>query len=961
MYKKFTHFFFFVLFFLAASTQTFAQRSGGLTGKITDAQSGEELPGATVRVKGTTVGAVTDIYGEYLLTVPAGKHTLEFSFLGYASKELEVDVEVGTIAELNIQLSTDAQQLDEIVVTGQALGQMAAINQQINSNTIVNVVSKDKIESIPDQNAAESVGRLPGIAIQRDGGEGQKVVVRGLSPRFNAITINGERIPSTDPQDRSVDLSFIAPEQLEGIEVYKALTPDKDADAVGGTINFIAKKADSGWSGRIRASAGYNSLAEEYGQPRINASVSNRFLDDKLGVLLTGNFQRANRSSDVLTAGYESFGNAQEIRLIGGEASDIDEIRKRFGGSMGLDYKLGKAGSLTLNTTWGETQRDETRFRHSHSLDGNQERFQIREREQQIRAISNTLAGEHNVFGGWIVNWKTSYSFTRQETPLQQEMRFRVNGAYPAEQLSVTGRGPTQLFNDLSSESLENVSEAALQRGDVRGFEQLTKEDIYTASMDFSKDFNLGSKITGKLKFGGKARFFDRSNDAQNFRDNGNGPNDGLSDLVDEFPDEFETDASGNILFEQFISSNSSDDFLDGDLDFGPSVDINKSRRFFDVFGNVVLNRRDILDASIGNADYEATELISAGYVMSEFKVKKLTLLGGVRVERTDAKYTGFETLSQDDDNTEEGEELDVIVRERVNEVYYVDVLPMVHLRYNFTNWFDVRAAVTKSLSRPNFQNWVPWQNIDNANRVVRRGNPNLRNAIAWNYDLFFSFYNELGLFTVGLFHKEIDNIDVLSTRRNITGLEFRGFTIEEPIFLSETSTVQGIEIDFQTNLRQLPSPFDGIVFSANATFIKSETFYPVFDLGDETRQPDLFNPNPILTFREGSIPGQPDLTANLSLGYEKGGFSGRVSVLVQEDSFDELGSQELFDSFTGLLTRWDASVKQNVTDQLQVFANWNNITNSPPTSFQASGSNETFRELFGATVDLGVSYKFFK
>ena len=188
--------------------QAQGQSAAAIFGKVTDKDNNEGLPGATIRVVGSTIGTITDAYGEYFLAIKReGQVEIEISFLGFERQTFAVELFLGTITEVNANLESSSLQMEEIVVTGQALGQMAAINQQIQAKSIVNIVSKDKIESLPDQNAAESVGRLPGISIQREGGEGQKVVVRGLSPRFNAITINGERIPSSSAVDRSFDLS----------------------------------------------------------------------------------------------------------------------------------------------------------------------------------------------------------------------------------------------------------------------------------------------------------------------------------------------------------------------------------------------------------------------------------------------------------------------------------------------------------------------------------------------------------------------------------------------------------------------------------------------------------------------------------------------------------------------------------------------------------------------------------
>ena len=227
---------FFFIFFLL-STSSFAATTGTIKGIITDVETNEPLAGANVFIEGTSKGAATDIEGKYRIpNVPAGECILVVTYIGYQDKRQSVTVMPDEIMDLDIQLNFDALEGEVIVVTGQLEGQSQAINRQISANTIVNVVSSDKIQELPDQNAAESVGRLPGISIQRDAGEGQKVIVRGLAPRFNSITINGVRIPSTDPENRSVDLSMISPDVLAGIEVFKALTPDHDGDEEFGTI-----------------------------------------------------------------------------------------------------------------------------------------------------------------------------------------------------------------------------------------------------------------------------------------------------------------------------------------------------------------------------------------------------------------------------------------------------------------------------------------------------------------------------------------------------------------------------------------------------------------------------------------------------------------------------------------------------------------------------------------------------
>ncbi len=102
-----------------------------------------------------------------------------------------------------MKLIADVLEGETVVVTGQA----AAINQQLASNTIVNVVSEQKIQELPDANAGEAIGSLPGVSISRSGGEANKIILRGLDERFSVITIDGQRIASTDVDDRGIDLS----------------------------------------------------------------------------------------------------------------------------------------------------------------------------------------------------------------------------------------------------------------------------------------------------------------------------------------------------------------------------------------------------------------------------------------------------------------------------------------------------------------------------------------------------------------------------------------------------------------------------------------------------------------------------------------------------------------------------------------------------------------------------------
>ena len=253
-----------LIFGLLGTTALWAQESGGygqIKGLVTDAGSGETLIGVNVGIRNTTLGAASNIDGEYVIRrVPAGVYTLAASSIGYDNFEIEVEVVGGETLELNFSMNAVTVVGEEVIVSAQAQGQREAINEQLQSDKIVNVVSETKIQELPDFNAAAALGRLPGVSTTKSSGEDNKVVIRGLSPEFNSIEVEGVKLSATgspsigftsDPyvgtggvnNDRSVDLTSVSPYMIRMISVYKSLTPDMNANSIGGTVNMELREA----------------------------------------------------------------------------------------------------------------------------------------------------------------------------------------------------------------------------------------------------------------------------------------------------------------------------------------------------------------------------------------------------------------------------------------------------------------------------------------------------------------------------------------------------------------------------------------------------------------------------------------------------------------------------------------------------------------------------------------------
>lgn len=924
-------------FFLGIPLLTQAQETGVIKGSVVDAATEEPIYGANIFIVESSKGDATDLNGDFRVNdVPAGTQSVRISYLGYITKIVEVTVISGEETDLNVMMEPDLVQGEEIQVLGQAAGQAASLKEQLQSNTIVNVVSPERISELPDQNAAESIGRLPGVSVQRNAGEAQKIVVRGLSPKFNSITVNGVRLPGTDQNDRSVDLSLVPSDVLGGIEVFKALTPDKDGDAIGGTVNLLIREAPSGFRGDVRVQTGYNQLQDEFGQYKANVNMSNRFLNDKLGVLVTGSVQRANRSSDLLEADYSYRQETGGVEIENLNLADILETRQRYGASVSVDYDLENT-ALFLSSFMGKTDRDEVRRRKRYRVGNGRVEYDVRDRTINNQVYSNSLRGEHNL-NGLIADWQVSHSYTLTKTPYSVYSRFQERTAYTDGLIDNQGPEPIPRF------ARNNLQETWFQYGTFNP-QKGTDRDA-TAELNLKIPYRVPEIGNGFLKFGGKYRDKKRVQDVDSYQTDFGvvseiGQNN--SDQYDLFNDEHIR--LGNFIDPDYEANN----FLDGDYEFGPGLDNKLLNQFYEQF-----KARYDLNRFVELSDYTAGETISAAYVMTEFNIgTKLMILPGVRYEYTENFYEGkfgnlFNNLGKSG-----------TLSDTTGGQSYGEILPMVHLKYSIIEGIDLRLAVTRTLSRPDYFNLVPSEFINEAEFTIQRGNPNIKHTKAINYDAFLSFYkSQLGYFSVGAFYKELDDIDYITQSRIQEG-EFNGYRVTQPINGSK-STVKGIEFDLQTDFRFLPKPFDGLILNTNATFIESETFFPLLVRAGNDPEPP-FAPIFVDTVRAGKLPGQPDFVASLTIGYEKGGFSGRVSYSYQEQILERVGRLPEVDIVADSYGYWDLAINQtfNSLESFVFFLNVNNFTRESESSFTGARKFTGENEIFGMTADIGVRYRF--
>jgi len=994
---------------LQASLDIIAQGSGNakIKGTITDALSGEPLIGTNIAILGTSMGTSSDLNGEYVINnIPAGTHTVVFRYIGYKNIDLP-NIQLGAGQELVLDqvMSPEAIMGEEVVITIQAKGQIAAINQQRASNAITNIVSSDKIRDVPDVNAAESIGRLPGVSLKRSGGEGDKVVIRGLSPKFSVIEVDGVRMPGASG-DRSVGLSTVSSEMLDGIELSKSLTADKDADAIGGVVNLRTRVAEEGFHFNVYGTGGYNNLHQSFNNYKLTGSVGNRFFDNKLGVLVSAGIEQVDRSADEFEASYDSNPTEQGDQLLTTNAllKEVKRMRERSNGSIVLDYK-NDFMSLKFNNIYSKRMDNIDKRESRYMFSGSNYEYDIMDEYPEESFQLHSLGSEFKI-GASVLEVDYSYSkskFSKDKDLYHFEDNESLKDAPIGGQERVFAL-PADLINDFYDEMVQ--PEKSVVRWNER--ENEIREDVTnTLNASWKVPYRVGG-VSGFVKIGGRYKKKNRSSDkTTKWTYFHGGIGDGRMDMIRDnvytdliWPEDVgSTNGNGPSAVNFIDPDYDYGNFLDGRYNFQWAADLDYLK---EVFGNIYdyvendpsLNIDDfhqVRGPQSYRDDYETEEQLMAGYVMAEINIGNLMLLPGIRFENIQTVYSSNFVQENYFDNygLDSGYPIPVTA-ERENSHWF----PSLNLKYDVTDWMDIRGAYFKSVSRPDFELLSPSLVRDQDFLTMRSYNPYLNPALADNYDLGVSFYtNKLGLFTINGFYKSIkdlvykipeykpsytDELEASGAPESlITSLRapealydstfYTSNTIndDKPINNPNKSNYYGFELSWQSNFWYLPGMLSGLVLDLNYSMIWSSTELPYVAFEEFVDSSGFF---PITTFkavydaRESRMLDQPSQIFNARIGWDYKGFSTRLSFRYQASTITKIDPiHSLLDEVNQSMFRMDLNVRQNITQRLSVsldIANMNNYIDDRIVDAQGQIFPKK-SEYYGRNIILGVRYDF--
>ncbi len=924
-----------------------------IKGIIEDSATGKPLPGANVMIKGTTIGAATDLNGEFIIyNMPQGPYTLVVKFIGYKEEQKKIELKEKSLY-VEISLAYEAVEGEVVEVTAQAKGQMDAINKQINSNTIKNVVSSDRLREIPDANAAESVGRLPGVAIQRSGGEASALIIRGMGEGYTTVSLDEVKMQpiikgSSDgtSEERSLGIAMISPYMVDGIELTKAVTPDMDGDATAGNIKFKIKQAPSDLRLNVLLQGGYSAYSNMFGMPKINVDLSNRFFNNKLGIYVQGSFYRADRGTDNFSGSYESSPTESDpypsLKTVSANVSKKLDTRDRYGFNFVIDYNLPNGKLLFKNFASRMYSNSYTRSNSYSVADGAMSSAVSGTQDAISDAVISSLSGEHNVFSG-LLDWSVSYSFRNYDKPMQ----WNLSASMPTSNMDLV---------ELSKNSEKGASVIPnffnnYNSSDEMEFRYLNYNSVnnytgnITAQLNMEIPFNVASWFNGKVKLGGKFLQDDRTR-----FDRGHRCYMGTQDISDisiiqdikeRFPYLKWSEFNRVILTTFLHNKHDTEDVFGDDFDLYFPMDIDMAKKFVNDYKTDSVYGVETLSGRKNN--YNNREQYYAGYFMGNINLtRKLTFIPGIRYERMTHEYYDtydirLRTAGVPGNTLDDQGILDPVNSHSTRDIW----LPMFHLIYNVNDGIKLRAAYTETVKRPSYLYMSPKKYIDFSKNRARLGNPDLKYQEAINYDLQASFYgNYVGLLSIGGFYKKIKNLIYYTNftaleedmeKYNLKALGLKDYAsirtyMNVPQYRTWTA---GLEIEWQANLWFLPFPLNGLVLNVNYSYIQSETYYRTLKrtISDNPWGDDVIEEEMVET--KGKMPGQIDHLANFSLGYDIYGFSIRVTSLYQGPDYGN--AQFLVDiKRKEALFRWDIKASQKFTDNLRLNLDFNNVTSWP-------------------------------
>ena len=891
-------------------------------------------------------------------------------------------VQAADVAPATAPADADANAVDEVVVQGFRKSLGAARVAKKDSTIVVDTIVAEDMAKFPDLNLAESLQRLPGVAINREGGEGRRVSLRGLGPDFTRVQLNGmEVLGNVDSpmdsrgqtsRDRAFDFNIFASELFSKVEVRKSFSAEQDEGGMAGTVGlYTAKPFDySGTKGALSLQGGTNSSTKDF-QPRGAAMLSKNW-DDKFGVLVSVAYSKRKTEEQ----GYNTYGAGAQVARAENvvNLSAADQLKATTG-----QLIFARGNRLTV---WGSDQErlgvtTALQWRPVENvtltLDALHGKF-TNERSE------NSLATRASV-GSTILGAATPHSGISAPAPVLNSIIYdQYNSVVYADVSN------TVFATETRRQQTEAIFGQLVLTGEWKASDKLTFDGhIGQETSDY--DIPISDKFYTEA-FGGLITDYRGETGKNTYKWNTTDPNNYRAHEID-FSATYQTTELKNAEFNGAYAFN--DDFtLKGGVSYRgftnsgytqTNDDVNKTLWENGKLGeDLVTNYYTIFnkhhDQSWVNVDfdkalafygitrtlsapksiYEVEEDTTAGYVQLDWKAALFgkPLRGNIGLRSYDTELTSSGTMAVKVGTT-------TVNTPTTTKKTYSGVLPAFNAVLEVSDQFQIRVAAAQNINRPALAAYAMNGTVSvdgvlgsgSETVTVSTGNPNLDPYTSDEFDLSAEWYfGSIGMVTAGVFHKKIDGLVASQTVNKVTyastGLAeglYAGVTgsTEVDIYTRSVNlneaTLTGLELSAQSDFFFLPGPFKNMGMVANVTFIDSETTNGKV---------------------KGAIQGMSDLNHNVTLYYETAKWGARVSSNYRSDYTIDSGGFKA-------TTYVDAAAFYQLTPRIRLSLDAVNLSNereSQYNSFAVSGGAPGAKRLWnnttsGRTVFIGANMQF--
>ncbi|KRG63260.1 TonB-dependent receptor [Stenotrophomonas humi] len=897
---------------------------------------------------------------------------------------ISLALQAGTVAAQDA--GTAATQLDAVTVTGYRASVEKALDIKRGEAGVVDAIVAEDIGKFPDSNLAESLQRIPGVVITRDGGEGRNISVRGLGPDFTRVRINGlealSTVGSSDGQGgtnrgRGFDFNVFASDLFTQLIARKTASADVEEGSLGATVDLrTARPFDyDGLTIVGNVQAGYND-ASQSAMPRFAGLISNSWADGKFGALLSVAYSERETVEEgtgtVRWAGGTTNGGFNAASPFKDALrSDVyaprfprytlmEHDQKRLGVTGALQFKPSDRTTFSLDALYSkiDAKRDE-KYIEANGLSksdalGKREilvndgevrngalvyaqmdnvdiRAENRHDEWTTDFYQISLDGEHRLTDNFTITGKVGTSRSKHENPIQATImmdKLNVDGY----SYDYRGNANKPVFNY----GINPTDPNGWTLSTIRLRQNYVTNDFDNGQLEFS--WVMGPSFT--LEGGIQAKNF--SFDSMERRRVGN------ETTVPTF--------NGSKIVPVNMTELASLQGMSGSPGKWVVPNFNGIANEFDILSGEGIYALADYAASIRSVE----EQDRGGWLMGKFgfDVGSIPVSGniGARYVKTKQTSTGVATASGTPVST-------TVSRE------YNDFLPSLNLVAEITPDFLIRFGAAKVMSRPGLGSLTPGVtvSVSGSAKTVSGGNPMLDPVRAKTADLGFEWYFEEGaMLGVGLFYKDIESF-IQNTREtrpySSSGLpaslldNLNASVTDDFVFSTPVNTpggdLTGVEFNYTQPFTFLPGKWSNFGTQLNYTYVESKIQY-VTSTGVAAQKTDLT--------------GLSKNSWNATLFYEGESWSGRISATNRDDYLIQVpGTEAGFDSAAQGVhgqsgtTFLDASIRYRISDQLEISLEGANLTNEAQESWVANPSVSLPLEYSetGRQYTLGLRYKF--